>query len=185
MKTAYCTFICLAALGFTPALAQELSPPPPAMPPRLNAPAPAPPPGGQFSERLQNIIQRAGTAAPSAEPSLTKFNLDFPGGTPQELVAAIEKAMGRQINVIVPDEYGSTKLPAFKMTNVTLPELFQAIGQVGGDSDRSATRAIQNTGSRPKGGLPTTRSGIFMPTKPLRRPKSAGFTHWRLTLTVA
>jgi hypothetical protein len=130
MKSAFCTIICLTALGLTLALAQEPSPPPPVMPPRSVAPAPAPPPGGQFSERLQNIIQRA-SAPPPAEPSLTKFNFDFPAGTPRELVAALEKAMGRQINVIIPDEYGNTKLPAFKMTNVTFPELFQAIGQVG------------------------------------------------------
>ena len=129
MKTAYCTIICLTALGFAPALAQE--PPAAAMPPRINAPANASPPVETFSERLQSIIQRASTT-PSVEPSLVKFSLDFPGGTPKELVTAVEKAMGRQINVIVPDEYGNTKLPVFKMTNVTLPELFQAIGQAGG-----------------------------------------------------
>jgi hypothetical protein len=126
MNTAYCTIICVTALGLTPALAQEPSPPAPAIPPRLNAPAPAPPPGQQFSERLQNIIQRA-SAPPPADPSLTKFNLDFPGGTPRELVAAIEKATSKPLNAIVPDELANTKLPALKMNSVDVSQLFQAL----------------------------------------------------------
>jgi hypothetical protein len=96
------------------------------MPPRPVAPAPAPSPGGQFSERLQNIIQRA-SAPPSAESSLAKFNLDFPGGTPEKLVAAIEKATGRPLNAIVPDDYAETKLPALRMNNVNVAQLFQAL----------------------------------------------------------
>jgi len=39
-----------------------------------------------------------GTAIPLLQVSaatLTKFDLDFPGGSPNELVAAIQKAMGR------------------------------------------------------------------------------------------
>ena len=126
MKSAFCTIICLTTLGLTLALAQEPSPPPPVMPPRPMAPSPAPPPGGQFSERLQSIIQRAG-APPSAEPSLTKFSLDFPGGTPRELVAAIEKATGRPLNAIIPDELAATRLPALKMNSVDVSQLFQAL----------------------------------------------------------
>jgi len=143
MKSAFCTIICLTALGLTLALAQEPSPPPPVMPPRPVAPAPAPPSGGQFSERLQAIIQRAGTAAPSAEPSLTKFNLDFPGGTPRELVAAIEKATGRPLNAIVPDELANTKLPALKMNSVDVAQLFQALGAASHKSEA----VISGTGS--------------------------------------
>ena len=32
----------------------------------------------------------------------------------------------------MPDEYADTKLPALKMTGVTVPQLFQAVGQAGG-----------------------------------------------------
>ena len=130
MRTTCCTLICLTALGLASTLGQQPVPPAPAAPPRPAAPTPAPPPG-EFSQRLQNIIQRTGTPPP-AEPSLTKFNLDFPGGTPKELVAAIEKATGRPLNAIVNDEFCNTKLPALKMTSVTVPELFQALGQAGG-----------------------------------------------------
>jgi hypothetical protein len=62
------------------------------------------------------------------EPSLTRFDLDFSGGTPQELIAAIQKAMARPLNAIVPDEFAGEKLPALKMKNVTVPQLFEALG---------------------------------------------------------
>jgi hypothetical protein len=79
-----------------------------------------------FSQRLQNVVRRS-----SGEPesgALTRFNLDFPGGTPKELVAAIEKAMGRPLNAIVPEELAATRLPALKMNSVDVPQLFQALG---------------------------------------------------------
>jgi hypothetical protein len=60
-------------------------------------------------------------------PSLTRLDLDFPGGTPKELVAAIQKSMGKPLNVIIPDEFADTKIPALKMKNVDVPQLFQAI----------------------------------------------------------
>ena len=122
MKTTCCIITCLTALALNSALSQQ---PPAPMP----APGPQPPPGtsapADFSSRLQNIIQRASNPAP--EPVLIRFNLDFPGGTPKELVAAITKATGKPLNAIVKDEFANTKLPALKMTGVTVPELFQAL----------------------------------------------------------
>ena len=61
---------------------------------------------------------------PAPNPDFIKFNIDFPGGTPGELVAAIQKGMGRTINAIVPDGSAQTHLPGLKMHNVTLPQLF-------------------------------------------------------------
>jgi hypothetical protein len=55
------------------------------------------------------------------------FNLDFPGGTPQELVAAIQKASGQPLNAVVPRENTNIFIPPLKMTNVTPSELFQAL----------------------------------------------------------
>src|SRR4051812_26179833 len=63
--------------------------------------------------------------SPSREGELTKFDLDFPGGTPRELVAAIQIAWSKPLNAIVPDEYVGTKLPALKMKQVTVPQLFE------------------------------------------------------------
>ena len=93
MKTTCCTILCLTALAANSALSQQA--PLPTPPP---SPLPLPPasPGSTFSDRLQNIIQRASNPAP--EPPLNRFNLDFPGGTPKELVAAIEKTSGRPID---------------------------------------------------------------------------------------
>lgn len=58
---------------------------------------------------------------------LTAFDLDFPGGTPRELVAAVRKASGIPLNAIVPDEFAKTQLPGLKMTAVNISQLFQAL----------------------------------------------------------
>ena len=60
--------------------------------------------------------------------NLTKFSLDFPGGTPKQLVAAIQKAMGKTINVIIQDADANEQLPPLKMSDVKLPDLFKALG---------------------------------------------------------
>ena len=82
------------------------------------------PPGPTYQQRLNAIINQANGAT---APTLTKFNLDFPGGTPKELVAAIEKAMNKPLNAIIPDENADTKIPALKMSNVDVPHLFNAV----------------------------------------------------------
>jgi hypothetical protein len=73
-------------------------------------------------------IQEKTSPAQTSTTALTKFDLDFPGGTPNELVAAIQKAMGRPLNAIVSDEHASVKLPPLKMKNVNVAQLFQALG---------------------------------------------------------
>jgi len=111
MKKSLCLAASLLALNLTPVFGQ-----------------PAPQPSNQepFHERLQQIINSA-NGSQNPPPVLTKFNLDFPGGTPKELVAAIEKAMGKPLNAIIPDENADTKIPALKMSNVDVPHLFNAV----------------------------------------------------------
>lgn len=65
--------------------------------------------------------------APAAAQRLTKFDLDFPGGTPGELTAAIQQAMKRPLNAIIPVEYASWKLPPVKMNGVDVLQLFRAM----------------------------------------------------------
>jgi hypothetical protein len=65
--------------------------------------------------------------AKSAEEPL-KFDLDFPGGTPQHLVKAIETSSGQPVNAIIPPECADVKLPALKMRQVMLEDLFQGLG---------------------------------------------------------
>lgn len=71
----------------------------------------------------------ANTTIETEAAKLTRFNLNFPGGNPQQLVAAIEKATGRPLNVVIPDEYADEKIPALRMTQVTVPDLFRAMEQ--------------------------------------------------------
>jgi hypothetical protein len=69
--------------------------------------------------------------SPSPQPpdSLTKFDLDFKGGHPQDLIAAIQKAAGKPMNVLIPDEYANVTLPELKMKNVNASQLFRALEQ--------------------------------------------------------
>lgn len=63
-------------------------------------------------------------------PELTKFNLDFPGGTPKQLVAAIEKAMGKPLNAIISPENADVKLPPLRMKDVNVQQLFTALERI-------------------------------------------------------
>lgn len=84
------------------------------------------------------------------KPSVfTKFNLDFPGGTPAQLVKAIEKATGKPLNVIIPDADANTKLPPLKMDNVNVSMLFQALEQA------SSQQILVNTGGYGMNGMPS------------------------------
>jgi len=103
MKRTCCTIICLTALTFTSALAQQ-----------------------NTTTASPVAILYGGGGNTDATP-LTKFNLDFPGGTPKELVAAIEKASAHPLNAIIPVEDADTMLPALKMNNVDVPQLFAAL----------------------------------------------------------
>lgn len=62
--------------------------------------------------------------------SLPKFDLNFRGGKPQELVKAIEKTTGKPLNTIIPDDCKNLEIPAFSVKNVTVAQLFQALDQV-------------------------------------------------------
>lgn len=85
---------------------------------------------------------------PDLSPSEPRFDLDFQGGTPGELVKAIEKAAGVPINAIVPDEYKGVSLPKLKLKNVTVAEVFQGL------SLSTEKRVTYPTGFVP-GGQPT------------------------------
>ncbi|MFO1497621.1 MAG: hypothetical protein U1G07_04380 [Verrucomicrobiota bacterium] len=71
----------------------------------------------------------AGVIAANAGPAstLTRFDLDFPGGTPDELVRAIQQQSGKPLNAIVPREHAEVKLPPLKMNSVDVAQLFQAL----------------------------------------------------------
>jgi hypothetical protein len=62
-------------------------------------------------------------------PKLTKFDLDFAGGTPDDLVIAIQKALGRPLNAVVPPQFSKRQLPPLKMRSVDVAQLFNALYQ--------------------------------------------------------
>jgi hypothetical protein len=103
--------------------------------------APTAPSTQLYQQRLQEIVGHANGVLLSPTPidpatglpvetTLTKFNLDFPGGTPAQLVKAIEKTMNKTLNAIIPDEDSDTQLPPLKMNDVTVPQLFTALEAV-------------------------------------------------------
>jgi hypothetical protein len=75
----------------------------------------------------QNAEPPTARVAPPPPHPMTKFSLDFKGGTPGDLVAAIEKAMGKPLNAIVPPEYANQRMPAMKMDDVDASQLFSAL----------------------------------------------------------
>jgi hypothetical protein len=80
------------------------------------------------------------------EAALTRFDLDFPGGSPTELVAAIQKAMGRPLNAVIPAERADLKMPPLKLKGVNVAELFHALTEA---NDRQTFP-----------GMPSTRFGF-------------------------
>jgi hypothetical protein len=76
------------------------------------------------------LAQTDATVTSSESPGksgLTKFDLDFPGGTPQELVSAMQKAMGRPLNVVIPTPYAEVRMPPLIMKHVDAAQLFRAL----------------------------------------------------------
>jgi hypothetical protein len=80
------------------------------------------------------VVPRAAT-----DDSLTRFNLDFPGGTPEELVRAIERASGKPLNAIISNEHANLQLPPLRMSSVTVPALFQALEMASAKTEMYAT----------------------------------------------
>jgi len=64
---------------------------------------------------------------PGQDGNLPTFDLDFPGGTPGQLVEAIEKASGKPLNAIILGDDARFQLPPLKMKSVVVPELFAAL----------------------------------------------------------
>ena len=96
-----------------------------------------------------------------------KFDLDFPGGTPQQLVTAVEKATGEPLNVIIPEQDREVELPALKMRQVSVTDLFAAMEQssrrtemiitgtyiLGGEARSQYSQFEASTGFRKIGGV--------------------------------
>lgn len=111
---------------------------------------------------------------------LTKFDLDFPGGTPAQLVKAIEKATGKPLNVIISEADADTKLPPLKMDNVDTERLFQALEQA------SSHQVLVNTGGYNRDGSPLySQAFASYAFKTEGRPTDNSVWFFRVTQPVA
>ncbi|PYK59482.1 MAG: hypothetical protein DME21_13110 [Verrucomicrobia bacterium] len=70
--------------------------------------------GQPAQQRPQGTPAATQNVAPP-DPNLVQFDLNFPGGTPRQLVEAIEKASGKPLNAVIPDEDADLHLPPLKM----------------------------------------------------------------------
>jgi len=102
----------------------------------------------QLPHAPQVIVQ--GPLAHDQNQNLVQFDLDFPGGTPRQLVAAIEKSSSHPLNAVILDEDANVKLPPLKMKAVTVPELFEALAPA---SLRMEMHAARSYASVPGGGI--------------------------------
>jgi hypothetical protein len=125
MKIPTCLAACLLALTLNLAFAQP-SPSPSLMPP----------------SQMDDYVWVKATN------SLTKFDLDFPGGTPKELVKAIEKATHKTLNVIIPDDNANLKIPAVSVKKVTVAQLFAVLESSSVHDERIVWKDYSNA---PKG----------------------------------
>lgn len=68
-------------------------------------------------------------SSPSAQAGaeMTTFDLDFPGGDPQSLVNALNLRLDGTLNVIIHPEHLNVKIPALKMRNVNVAQVFDAL----------------------------------------------------------
>jgi hypothetical protein len=71
--------------------------------------------------------------------SQPRFDLDFRGGIPRALVEAIQRATGKPLNVIIPDDCEGVRIPAVSVKNVTVAQLFEAITSASKDTRRYTT----------------------------------------------
>jgi hypothetical protein len=68
------------------------------------------------------------TATPP-KVQLRRFDLDFPGGSPKDLVAELNKTLGGTLNVIIPVESDDVMIPPMRLSNVNVADVFQALGR--------------------------------------------------------
>ena len=141
MKTTSFTLCTLALLGLHSLLAQQ----PPTAPGTPPAPVRLPlqdmqlnlalPPGPDMPGSIGTVtpgdlsvmMVDTGTGVPVSRPPEIHFDLEFPGGTPEDLVRAIEEAGVGTLNVIIPQDLADTELPAMRVKAVTVPQLFEAL----------------------------------------------------------
>ncbi len=161
MKTIHLNSAILAVLAAGTLLAQEGAPQAvPALPARAI-------PGRAVSARAVAAPMQAATpqapqplAPPVAAPELvyvdpatglpvptkeSRFDLDFPGGGPADFIRVVSEARGKPVNAIIPDDLADTRLPEMHLKQVTLPQLFKALGEASRKTETFKTSTYYNS----------------------------------------
>src|SRR5688572_13632100 len=90
--------------------------------------------GGAWAQESATKRQNSSNSGPAAE--LPKFDLNFEGGGPQQLVDKIREALVSRaredprvdpLNVIIPEEHKNVILPPMRMRAVDAKQLFEAL----------------------------------------------------------
>jgi len=94
------------------------------------------------------VLQPAGAPQPPKDsPDDLFFDLDFPGGTPIELVKAMEKAIGKPLNVVVSAEKADFKLQGLKLKRVNAELAFMAMEMASANTvSRTTGTFVDNAG---------------------------------------
>jgi hypothetical protein len=110
-----------------------------------------------------------------ANSKLQRFDVNFLGGGPRELVAAIEKATGRPLNAIVPSQNENVEIPPMKLTNVTVPDLFEALKRASLKQESLPGRSFQSSYGFETRGQGEDAVWYFVSQKPTRPPDICRF----------
>jgi hypothetical protein len=110
-----------------------------------------------FGLVLAVVVMGAGVRAADPKGGISdiivqrpSFNLDFKGGTPQELAKTMrtefEKTMTEPpaINVVIPDDLANTQVPAIQMRKVDAGGVFEALNQIWRNEGLQWVRAGDN-----------------------------------------
>lgn len=92
------------------------------------------------------------------KPPEVRFDLDFPGGTPAQLIEYIEKESGISVNAVIPNDLADMELPPLKMKQVTVPQLFEALLLASIKSERYLSQ--YSSGGQPMWGQKETHFGF-------------------------
>lgn len=79
-------------------------------------------------------------------PELPRFDLDFPGGAPEDLIKTISRVQGAKVNAIIPDEHVDVKIPRLQLSHVTVPEVFTALLAANSVGTRYPISGFKSTG---------------------------------------
>jgi hypothetical protein len=94
--------------------------------------------GGAPGFASQNLPHQAGFGASGGyypnSPDAPKFSIDFPGGTPGALIDFLKEAIGTTPNIMVAQSLEDVRLPAFKLQEVTLEDLFLALNGIASEN---------------------------------------------------